>query len=78
MSTPISVHGFWRKAMVPILITIRARAPVQVSSFSEHSGEELIYAVRGRDIQVHTEFYEPTASRPARRCTSTAPCIMPH
>lgn len=51
-----------RKAMVPILITIRARSLLQVSAFSKHSGEEFIYVLRG-SVEVHTEFYEPTPLR---------------
>lgn len=51
-----------KKAMVPILITIRARSLVRFGSFSTHSGEELIYILRG-EVEVHTEFYEPTALR---------------
>lgn len=49
-----------KKAMVPILITIRARSLVRFGSFSTHSGEEFIYVLRG-EVEVHTEFYEPTA-----------------
>jgi transcriptional regulator with XRE-family HTH domain len=48
-----------RKGMVPILITIRARATEKLTAFSSHSGEEFIYVLRG-SIEVHTEFYEPT------------------
>jgi transcriptional regulator with XRE-family HTH domain len=51
-----------KKAMVPILITIRARSLVRFGSFSTHSGEEFIYVLRG-EVEVHTEFYEPTALR---------------
>ena len=51
-----------KKAMVPILITIRARSLVSFGSFSTHSGEEFIYVLRG-EVEVHTEFYEPTALR---------------
>jgi transcriptional regulator with XRE-family HTH domain len=46
------------KAMVPILITIRARSIVQFSQLSRHSGEEFIYVLRG-PMQVHTEHYAP-------------------
>lgn len=52
-----------RKGMVPILITIRARATEKLTSFSSHSGEEFIYVLRGT-IEVHTEFYEPTVLGP--------------
>jgi transcriptional regulator with XRE-family HTH domain len=51
-----------KKAMVPILITIRARSLVQVGAFSKHSGEEFIYVLRGT-VEVHTEFYEPATLR---------------
>ena len=47
-----------RKAMVPILITIRARSTVELGALSVHAGEEFIYVLDGR-IEVHTEFYEP-------------------
>jgi DNA-binding FrmR family transcriptional regulator/transcriptional regulator with XRE-family HTH domain len=47
------------KAMVPILITIRARSIAEFSSMSSHSGEEFIYILRG-SVEVHTEVYEPT------------------
>ncbi|HWL69142.1 MAG TPA: XRE family transcriptional regulator [Geminicoccus sp.] len=46
------------KAMVPILITIRARSIVEFPTLSQHAGEEFLYVLRGR-ITVHTEFYEP-------------------
>lgn len=52
-----------RKGMVPILITIRARATEKLTAFSAHSGEEFIYVLRG-SIEVHTEFYEPTRLGP--------------
>ena len=51
------------KAMVPILITIRARSIVDGSVFSAHAGEEFIHVLRGT-IEVHTEFYAPTVLRP--------------
>lgn len=50
------------KAMVPILITIRARSVVDGRAFSVHSGEEFIY-VLGGSIEVHTEFYAPLTLR---------------
>jgi transcriptional regulator with XRE-family HTH domain len=52
-----------RKGMVPILITIRARATEKLTAFSSHSGEEFIYVLRGT-IELHTEFYEPTLLAP--------------
>ncbi len=48
-----------QKAMVPILITIRARSLVDFGQFSRHSGEEFIYVLDG-PIEVHTEHYAPT------------------
>lgn len=52
-----------RKGMVPILITIRARASEKLTAFSSHSGEEFIHVLRGT-IEVRTEFYEPTLLSP--------------
>lgn len=49
-----------QKAMVPILITIRARSMVEFNQMSRHSGEEFIYVLRG-PLEVHTEHYAPTA-----------------
>ena len=46
------------KAMVPMVITIRARSLVQFAALSRHPGEELLYVLRGR-ITVHTELHEP-------------------
>jgi transcriptional regulator with XRE-family HTH domain len=51
-----------RKAMVPILITIRARKLVEFKSLSTHLGEEFLYILRG-PVEVHTEDYEPTILR---------------
>ena len=48
-----------QKAMVPILITIRARSLVAFDQFSRHSGEEFIYVLDG-PIEVHSEHYAPT------------------
>lgn len=48
-----------QKAMVPILITIRAKSLVSFDQFSRHSGEEFIYVLKG-PIEVHTEHYAPT------------------
>ena len=47
-----------QKAMVPILITIRARSVVAFDQFSRHSGEEFIYVLEG-SIEVHSEHYAP-------------------
>lgn len=48
-----------QKAMVPILITIRARSLVAFSQLSRHSGEEFLFVLEGA-IEVHTEHYLPT------------------
>jgi transcriptional regulator with XRE-family HTH domain len=48
-----------QKAMVPILITIRAHSLVDFDQFSRHSGEEFIYVLDG-PIEVHSEHYAPT------------------
>jgi mannose-6-phosphate isomerase-like protein (cupin superfamily) len=47
-----------QKAMVPVLITIRARSLVEFSALSRHSGEEFLYILRGQ-VLVHTEHYAP-------------------
>lgn len=47
-----------RRAMVPIVITIRARSLVEFGALSRHAGEEFLYVLDG-EIEVHTEFYEP-------------------
>jgi transcriptional regulator with XRE-family HTH domain len=51
-----------RKAMIPSIVTIRARSLVQFDSLSSHRGEEFIYVLRGK-VEVHTEFYTPVALR---------------
>jgi len=51
-----------RKAMVPILITIRARKLVEFKTLSRHLGEEFLYILRG-PVEVHTEHYEPVTLR---------------
>lgn len=50
------------KAMVPILITIRARSTLEGRLLSHHAGEEFIHVLRG-PIEVHTEFYAPVTLR---------------
>jgi transcriptional regulator with XRE-family HTH domain len=47
-----------QRAMVPILITVRARSTVAVPNFSAHSGEEFFYVLRG-PIEMRSEHYEP-------------------
>lgn len=47
-----------RKAMVPSLVTIRARSLVEFDKLSTHPGEEFMYVLRGA-VEVHTEHYEP-------------------
>jgi transcriptional regulator with XRE-family HTH domain len=48
-----------QKAMVPILITIRAHSLVEFDQLSRHSGEEFLYVLKG-PIEVHTEHYAPS------------------
>jgi transcriptional regulator with XRE-family HTH domain len=47
-----------QRAMVPILITVRARCTVAFPNFSAHSGEEFFYVLRG-PIEMRSEHYEP-------------------
>jgi transcriptional regulator with XRE-family HTH domain len=51
-----------RKAMIPSIVTIRARSLVQFDSLSSHRGEEFVFVLRGK-VEVHTEFYEPVVLR---------------
>ncbi|HWX47517.1 MAG TPA: XRE family transcriptional regulator [Roseomonas sp.] len=48
-----------RKAMVPLIMTIRTREVLPPESWASHEGEEYIYVLSG-SIELHTEFYEPT------------------
>lgn len=52
-----------RKAMVPIVITIRARSLIQFPLLSRHAGEEFVYVLQGH-VLVHTEYYEPAELGP--------------
>jgi transcriptional regulator with XRE-family HTH domain len=47
-----------KRAMVPILITVRARSSIAVPNYSEHSGEEFFYVLQG-PIEMRSEHYEP-------------------
>jgi len=47
-----------QRAMVPILITVRARSTVAVPNYSAHTGEEFFYVLRG-PIEMRSEHYEP-------------------
>ena len=47
-----------RRAMVPILITVRARSTIAVPNFSAHSGEEFFHVLQG-PIEMRSEYYEP-------------------
>lgn len=47
-----------RKAMVPLLISVKTRSLEQFGELSRHPGEEFVYVVDG-SIEVHTEFYDP-------------------
>ncbi len=48
-----------RKAMVPLLMTIKTREVLPPESWASHEGEEYIYVLSGC-IELHTEYYEPT------------------
>jgi transcriptional regulator with XRE-family HTH domain len=47
-----------QRAMVPILITVRARSTIELPNYSAHSGEEFFYVLRG-PIEMRCEHYEP-------------------
>jgi transcriptional regulator with XRE-family HTH domain len=47
-----------RKAMMPLLISVKARTLEDFGELSRHPGEEFVYVVTGA-IEVHTEFYDP-------------------
>jgi transcriptional regulator with XRE-family HTH domain len=47
-----------KRAMVPILITVKARSTVKIPNFSEHHGEEFFYVLNG-PIEMRSEHYEP-------------------
>ena len=47
-----------RKAMVPLLISVKTRTLEEFGELSRHPGEEFVYVVSGT-IEVHTEFYDP-------------------
>lgn len=46
------------KAMIPILVRVRARDIQEFGALIHHSGEEYFHVIEGR-VVVHTEFYEP-------------------
>lgn len=46
-----------RKAMVPLVMTIRTRQVLPPESWASHEGEEFIHVLSG-SIELHTEFYE--------------------
>jgi transcriptional regulator with XRE-family HTH domain len=48
-----------QKAMLPLVMTIKAREILPRESWASHSGEEFIYVLEGT-IDLHTEFYEPS------------------
>ena len=46
------------KAIIPILVEVKATSINEFGPLLSHEGEEFIYVVKGQ-IEVHTEFYEP-------------------
>jgi transcriptional regulator with XRE-family HTH domain len=46
-----------RKAMVPLIMTIRTHEVLPPESWASHEGEEYIHVLSG-SIELHTEFYE--------------------
>ena len=65
-----------RKRMIPVVTRVRAKSIEEFGELVHHSGEEYIYVLEGR-VEVHTEFYDPSCSRPASPSTSTAPWATP-
>ena len=51
------------KAMVPLIMTVKAREMLPVEAWASHEGEEYIYCVSG-SIELHTEYYGPTRLEP--------------
>lgn len=47
-----------RKAMLPLVITVKTHAIPARDDWSTHAGEEFVYVRRGA-IELHTEFYAP-------------------
>lgn len=54
------VHGseLLTKRMIPLLMTIKARRPEELTQLSRHSGEEYVHVISGR-VQVITDQYAP-------------------
>jgi transcriptional regulator with XRE-family HTH domain len=48
-----------QKAMLPLIMTIKAREVLPQDSWASHAGEEYIQVLEG-EIDFHTEYYEPT------------------
>ena len=64
-STPqyrYDVHGseLLTKRMIPLLMTIKARRPEELTQLSRHSGEEYVHVIAGR-VQVITDQYAPVS-----------------
>jgi transcriptional regulator with XRE-family HTH domain len=54
----VPCNDLTRKAMVPLIMTIRTREVLPQESWASHEGEEYIHVLSGA-IELHTEFYEP-------------------
>lgn len=54
----VHANGLRRKYMTPLLMAVKARKAIDITSWSSHEGEEFIYILKGR-IEIHTEFYDP-------------------
>ena len=52
-----------RKAMMPLLISIKTRSLEEFGDLSRHPGEEFVYVINGT-IEVHTDFYDPVTLKP--------------
>jgi transcriptional regulator with XRE-family HTH domain len=54
------VHGseLLTKRMIPLLMTIKARRPEELTQLSRHAGEEYVHVIAGR-VQVITDQYAP-------------------
>lgn len=50
------------KAMVPLIMTIKAREPLPIEAWASHEGEEYIHVISGV-VELHTEHYAPAILR---------------
>ena len=46
------------KSMIPLYMTIHARSLLDITNWSSHEGEEIIFVVSG-EVALHTEHYAP-------------------